>query len=142
MPTRVEIEENRRKWLAALKSGEYEQVRGYLCLLSWETREPLGYCCLGVAHEALGLQHHVVTSTAETAMWRVYEDNLGYASKDFLTPGARDALGFKVNDPRIDFPEDHEMYGQSVADLNDHGWTFEQIVAAIETFGWLPEDEQ
>ena len=142
MPTRVEIEENRRKWLAALKSGEYKQTRGYLCLLDWETREPLGYCCLGVAHEVLGAQHHAVESQRETARWRVYEDSAGHASKDFLTPGARDALGFRVADPRINFPAHHVKYGQTVADLNDDRWDFEQIVWAIEQFGWHPEDEQ
>lgn len=36
--------ENALKWVAALRSGDYEQTQGGL-------RDTLGYCCLGVACE-------------------------------------------------------------------------------------------
>lgn len=47
-------EENVRKWVAALRSGEYVQKRGTLSGLVYDhpdavTSSVMGYCCLGVA---------------------------------------------------------------------------------------------
>ena len=38
----------RKKWLAALRSGEYEQATG-------ELRDAVGFCCLGVACDISGV---------------------------------------------------------------------------------------
>lgn len=40
--------ELKAKWVAALRSGEYEQITGSL-------KEPDGYCCLGVLCEVMGI---------------------------------------------------------------------------------------
>lgn len=42
-----EIKENRKKWIAALRSGKYEKGQGYL-------KRGDKYCCLGVLVEILG----------------------------------------------------------------------------------------
>lgn len=42
--------ENMRKWIAALRSGKYDQGRGQLATIN-------GYCCLGVACEISGLPY-------------------------------------------------------------------------------------
>ena len=42
------MNENAKKWVAALRSGKYPQTKGYLHDLA-------GYCCLGVACEISGL---------------------------------------------------------------------------------------
>lgn len=49
--TRAKIRANRKKWLAALRSGEYKQAKGTLRVGS-----PHGasYCCLGVAEAVCG----------------------------------------------------------------------------------------
>lgn len=44
--------EQKAKWLAALRSGEYNQTWGEL----YSSAMPAGYCCLGLfAHSVLGL---------------------------------------------------------------------------------------
>jgi hypothetical protein len=39
--------EFKKKWVAALRSGEYKQTKGKLC---GETEGVFGYCCLGVGY--------------------------------------------------------------------------------------------
>lgn len=46
MPT---VRENRVRWLKALVSGRYKQVRSKLEKVDRHTHKPIGYCCLGVA---------------------------------------------------------------------------------------------
>jgi hypothetical protein len=41
------------KWIAALRSGEYEQVRRHLCLDG-------KYCCLGVAARVCGIEQDIL----------------------------------------------------------------------------------
>ena len=43
---------NRRKWLRALRSGDYKQTRHQLHIIYGKNS---GYCCLGVACEVSGL---------------------------------------------------------------------------------------
>lgn len=40
----------KKKWIAALRSGDYDQGKGALCRV---TKEGAKYCCLGVAYEIL-----------------------------------------------------------------------------------------
>ncbi len=47
--------ELKAKWIAALRSGEYEQTTGQL-------HSGIGYCCLGVLH-------HVITGSVPDAGW-------------------------------------------------------------------------
>lgn len=39
------------KWIAALRSGKYEQGRSYLCRHDPETGHAVAYCCLGVLQD-------------------------------------------------------------------------------------------
>lgn len=41
--------DNRENWIAALRSGDYSQTKSYL-------HTPKGFCCLGVAASAAGLE--------------------------------------------------------------------------------------
>lgn len=54
-------EDVKKKWLEALRSGEYKQVRGGLCNI--ENGVKVGHCCLGVLCECLA-NDGVVTSDA------------------------------------------------------------------------------
>lgn len=51
--TRAKIRANRKKWIAALRSGKYKQTRGQL--KNTAGTDPK-YCCLGVAAELCGLK--------------------------------------------------------------------------------------
>ena len=44
----IPLEERRKLWVAALRSGDYQQGQGFLCSL--ENDKPY-YCCLGIAIE-------------------------------------------------------------------------------------------
>lgn len=46
-------QELKDKWLAALRSGDFKQGRGYLCPKSYNSKN-LHYCCLGVLAEISG----------------------------------------------------------------------------------------
>ena len=50
MYTPEQQKENRKKWIEALRSGEYKQTSAALV-------DPYGYCCLGVACNISGLGH-------------------------------------------------------------------------------------
>lgn len=58
------------KWLEALESGEYAQSKEALC-------DGNGFCCLGVACEALGLEAEQITGDPRWA----YDGNVGYLPK-------------------------------------------------------------
>lgn len=53
--TPEEQAENKKKWVAALRSGKYSQVRSRL-------KTANGYCCLGVACEVLDAKVNLVSS--------------------------------------------------------------------------------
>ena len=64
-----EQDENVKKWLAALRSGEYNQATGSLIKVSGEGDELVckGYCCLGVAGKVLGLTDRQLLHTGSNA---------------------------------------------------------------------------
>lgn len=43
------MNENAKKWVAALRSGEFTQGTGRLVARDPDTNEVIGHCCLGVA---------------------------------------------------------------------------------------------
>lgn len=54
-------DEEVREWVATLRSGDYDQTTGRLHRTVSDDYRPCGYCCLGVANEALklGLDGHL-----------------------------------------------------------------------------------
>lgn len=48
--------EIKKKWVEALRSGEYEQTEGQL-RVDDEKGKPVGYCCLGVLCEVMGAKY-------------------------------------------------------------------------------------
>lgn len=129
--------EVKAKWVAALRSGKYDQGRGQL-------RSPDGYfCCLGVLCE-LAVAENV------TNLIKVNQDYPDYLvgsffayyygeQKDQEVPPieVRKWAGFNHNelpDLRVD---DEEAYGgesmTEIVTLNDEeGYTFEQLADLIE----------
>jgi hypothetical protein len=107
-----ELTEPQKKWVAALRSGEYSQVEGVL-------KTPNGHCCLGVACELAAQEGIILPSMAYKGEGG--DDCLsGELEEVRLWLGLNDALG-RMNSP------------WSLADLNDDGKTFAEIADIIES---------
>lgn len=110
--------ELRQKWLAALRSGKYEQAKGYLY-------NGTGYCCLGVACVVAGLDP--------------IEGKNGWqfeTERHYLPESVRDALGLATSDGAYGSREGIHCLGSAEKDLpsdNDNkGKTLEEIADIIE----------
>lgn len=109
--------ENVQKWVDALRSGEYQQTRGRLQRTNPGKRgQPVGFCCLGVACEVLGLPE--VDTTGE----------LGVVAYDNSWN-----VGFPPSRIWDEFGVDDDVQLESdLAEMNDAGRTFAEIAAEIE----------
>lgn len=99
-----------KRWVAALRSGEYQQTRGTL-------RDDNGFCCLGVACDLYYGRDR----------WES-RNGLGYFISDMCTSlpdDVRRALGLRD-------VEGNYSHG-SLMLLNDEGATFSEIVDIIES---------
>ena len=108
--TNEEKAHNRQVWVAALRSGEYQQGTGYL--------NSGDFCCLGVLCEVLGVAKRL-NDTEEITM---YEGCAATAPKQAVeATGLLTGVGQRNNGV------------PSLAELNDeHKLTFEQIANVIE----------
>ena len=111
------LTEPQKKWLAALRSGEFQQCQGQLS-------KDGGYCCLGVAceifREELSLEKHELTSR------NGYSYNESY---QYLPEKVREYLAlntiqgfFRKKDGKCEY----------LSNLNDNGKTFKEIADIIE----------
>jgi len=115
------MNDNAKKWVAALRSGEYEQGFGVLTdLHSTSLVRRFRHCCLGVACE-LALEAGVPLEVEDANGVRYYDDNV-----TFLPSSVQAWLGLcTVNG----------TFGESLNSLsscNDHGRSFEAIADIIE----------
>ena len=137
--------ENVRKWVDALRSGEYAQTTGVLFRDSGD--DEAGYCCLGVACDLSGL-----------GQWIEDEDDqneYGYSTMTFVVDGVdgyidqqgATVLPMAVADGWLGIPDTNPsvLVGlvqtpsglpESLASLNDAGLTFDQIADVI-TYEYL-----
>jgi hypothetical protein len=127
--------EIKQKWIDALLSGKYEQG-------SEKLRSHQGFCCLGVlcdlyAQEPFtqGWKFHGAfeeENTQPTDYW--YFDG----ESEFLPASVRDWAGLSTHNPqvRVDVsPEEDEdgwFYHDEIANLNDSGYTFEELSKLIK----------
>lgn len=120
--------EFKKGWLADLRSGEYAQTTGYLCLTAQDMERPAGYCCLGVACERLANAGLID---------RKVNDVLGITSFD----GVENIPTFNTHPMMFAHPEGMTLNTfndqvsaifSALADSNDSGSTFEQIAEWIE----------
>jgi hypothetical protein len=112
------MNDNAKKWVAALRSGEFEQGRGYL--------QPSQdkHCCLGVACE-------------------IYMRSGGnITTKEFVADGCKTVIshsGRKTDLPWrvkrwLGLRKSEGYYGtSSLVSANDHGMTFTEIADLIES---------
>lgn len=126
--------EVKKKWIDALRSGWYDQG-------SEKLRSDQGYCCLGVLCDLY---------TQETKMvgweFRGYDENEHLpqdywyfdGESEFLPESVKEWAGFNVNNPsvRVDVTdnddEDNWFYTDEIANLNDSGYTFNELSELIE----------
>lgn len=99
----------KRKWITALRSGDYEQGEGYL-----KTGGEQQYCCLGVACKIAGIRACDIS-------------NKSLPSELSQTLQAKLPPFFRTDDDN----DHHEMI-TTLAEMNDDGSTFEEIADYIE----------
>lgn len=115
----------KEKWVAALRSGEFEQTQGIL--RSGENC----YCSLGVLVELFRRE----TGLGYWQASRFWEKRGGPYSSCFLTPAVMDWAGLDDNQAALK-PEGRDLVGAySVDEINDRGRPFSEIADAIEA--WL-----
>lgn len=115
--------EIKAKWIAALKSGEYEQGRGGLALQA--VCGDVRYCCLGVLCDLAAKEGVVNAEWSGREGW--YGGNASYLpSSVALWAGIEDGLRSDAHNPRI------PSLGVSLAELNDGVVTFDRIAEIIE----------
>lgn len=118
-----------KKWVKALRSGEYDQGEGYLCSES-EISGDSFYCCLGVACDVLveGYWRKALPNLWSIGPFKKFalpknvdRHNWGGAETDsFPSLSILDKIGLDA------------AYAQELAELNDKGWSFERIANKIE----------
>jgi hypothetical protein len=116
----------KKKWLAALRSGEYEQGKNYL--------ENAGkFCCLGVLCD-LAVKEGVIqkSPSKDNEQLICYPDEVKYFGY------AHNVLPNKVKEWSKILTDDGEYHSENInfllSNLNDSGKTFEQIAKYIEDY--------
>lgn len=116
-------EEIKTKWVAALRSGEYNQgVRA----LRYRDGGEDWYCCLGVLCE-LAVAEGVIPDPAPSPWPSPVDDGNSYCyagSIVYLPDEVRVWAGLEVSNPRLGH--------SNLAELNDTGSTFADIARVIE----------
>lgn len=119
--------EVKAKWVAALRSGKFEQGR---TALAFQTDDgATQYCCLGVLCEVLGVDKQPTRIDGRYGFF-VAEDRP--RERHYLPPAVAQAAGLDSTDPEVN----ESCNGRnpvSLSYLNDKGYTFEQIAQLIET---------
>lgn len=124
--------EIKTKWVAALRSGEYRQGRNVLKQRHGDKDTPQ-YCCLGVLCE-IAIAEGVKVEVGSVEGNAHGTEVITYDGAYELPP---DSVwlwaGMSDNNPSVDYStEDDEEVSNVVAELNDDGYSFEQIAEWIE----------
>lgn len=129
-----------REWVEELRKGDRKQARGALHVINEDGSE--SFCCLGVLEDILvrkGLEQRVFVAGDPEGIGAEKLDQYGYYGIDdsqlgnetgVLTKSAQAALGIEVGNPDVELADGDGV--ASLAELNDEGYTFEQIADLIE----------
>ena len=104
----------KQKWVSALRSGEYQQTKGFL-------RTDDGFCCLGVLCDLYGKENNVE--------WNLVNNGQNYEFQNYkshLPSSVVEWSGVKDNNPFVNNQTD------GLIGLNDKGSTFNKIADVIE----------
>ena len=125
--TKKQIAANRKKWIAALRSGKYRKGKGYLKQKDTHRNK---YCCLGVACELAFKDDRIAPPIIENDSFdssiKVYKFEKESA---YLPYKVQERLGVTKNTIRINYDETTV----NVAALNDeYDLSFKQIADLLE----------
>lgn len=109
------------KWVTKLRSGEYEQGRGYLC-------DGDKYCCLGVLCEMA--VEEGIAAKVQTLSGMGYVEGTSAPWQAVLGECVQNWAGLHGPTGKAVQMEDGQL--QTVANLNDEGLTFAEIADIIE----------
>jgi len=118
--TKKQVERNIRRWIKALRSGDYKQGTNSL---SYNGK----HCCLGVACEVFKIEKQkcVTSGGKELCVWQYKDDGSLKWARANLPDKVRQLLGLQNHDGKYnDF---------SLIRLNDTGHSFEQIANVIQS---------
>lgn len=121
------LNENAKRLVAALRSGEYTQTAGVLHRLEAAGNRPAGHCCLGVACDLFADELDLRKVPDLHIEGFGAGDDIEY---DYLPEVVRTHLGFATASGTFD---DGDGCSVSLADLNDEGATFSEIADTIES---------
>lgn len=123
--------EVKEKWVAALRSGEYQQAHGML-----RNVDENSFCCLGVLcdlaiKDGLKLRVEDLTYEGDPDAIITYYDGISDILPDKVAKWANLSDSPEV---RVSDETDAELgtYNACLAELNDNGWTFAQLAGLIE----------
>jgi len=117
---------NAKKWLRALRSGEYKQEAGGLHSIDQEGTST--FCCLGVACDLYLLEVGDLTTRIHQRGQVAYGEEYSYLPRQVAEwLGLWSYDGTFLDPENILLPEE-----RSLADLNDNGATFREIAETIE----------
>ena len=123
----------KEKWIDALLSGKYEQG-------SEKLRSVTGYCCLGVLCDLYSQEQNTEWEFRGNEETNLQPQDYWYfeGESEFLPDSVREWAGMTFKNPqvRVDVsPEDDEdewFYNDEIANLNDSGYTFEELSKLIK----------
>lgn len=116
-----------REWVAALRSGEWQQGVGRLCSLGADGTKC--YCCLGVALALQGRLSEEGGDIADTARHPTSMPAANFLVEP-VTTSWNDVFANRFNISVISARHDGRL--KAVSELNDDGWSFAEIADALE----------
>lgn len=124
----------KHKWIAALRSDYYKQGKQYLAKQR-TPKAPIRHCCLGVLCEILPYVERIQRNNEFVYVATEEEER----SSTILPFEIAQKEGLDRSSPWIDYPGKDEFgytttFRISLVELNDTGFTFNQIADLIERF--------
>lgn len=147
-PLDPQVLANRATWLAALRSGDYQQAVGALRFDRWvpatddaPSRYEAAYCCLGVVEQLRGIatgvdvwgEHDPDEVRGLTGTHAIHDDAGSYWDT-VLSPDGRAWLGVTdVNPYVVVRDDDGDWFVAQLSDLNDdHDMSFAEIADVVD----------
>lgn len=116
-----------RKWIEALRSGEYKQGSGQYCSRSYDGTD--SYCCLGVLADVAGIEKKY---TGTGVVWEDGFDEKGERIWTYCSPNVELVQEKMKLHSHMGYPNDvADVYALWVLN-DDRKWTFAEIADYLE----------
>lgn len=131
--------EIKKLWIDALLSGEYQQGQGYLHQIEDQESK---FCCLGVLCD-LAIKNGVPIIVSQrderitefdNASESLPESVMEWSGITSVNGGFIYSVSYQYEEIDGTIIDEEEVLEQSLAELNDGGYTFEEIVEDIERY--------